>query len=177
MKTIADRINEVLKVKGIKKREMARRLGISDSSVSTMCSGKSNPSSQTITMICREFGVNESWLRYGEGEMLFASPTSELDMLADKYHLRHKDYVFVEKLVNLTESERDVIFRFMVDVVSGANAFGADPDAYVFPSKSSPDKVDDDIEAEVASYREELLRQKEAEGELSAFDGRNDSVG
>ena len=41
METIADRINEILKIKGIKKTEFAKRIGISDSSVSTMCSGKS----------------------------------------------------------------------------------------------------------------------------------------
>lgn len=68
METIADRINEILKIKGIKKTEFAKRIGISDSSVSTMCSGKSKPSGQTITMICREFGVNPEWLRDGVGE-------------------------------------------------------------------------------------------------------------
>ena len=35
METIADRINEILKIKGIKKTEFAKRIGISDSSVST----------------------------------------------------------------------------------------------------------------------------------------------
>lgn len=176
METIADRINKVLKAKGIKKTEMARRLKISDSSVSTMCSGKSKPSGQTITMICHEFGVNEEWLRTGEGEMFAASPTSELDKLADRYHLRHKDYVFVEKLVNLSERERDTIFRFMVDVIAGATAGGADPDAYVFPRRDD-DPAAIDVKSEVASYEEELILQKKVEDESSASDGRSASVG
>lgn len=122
METIADRINEILKIKGIKKTEFAKRIGISDSSVSTMCSGKSKPSGQTITMICREFGVNPEWLRDGVGEKFIAAPSAPLDMMARKYRLRLKDYVLIEKLVNLSEAERDALYRFMVDVIAASTA-------------------------------------------------------
>lgn len=132
METIADRINEILKIKGIKKTEFAKRIGISDSSVSTMCSGKSKPSGQTITMICREFGVNPEWLRDGVGEKFIAAPSAPLDMMARKYRLRLKDYVLIEKLVNLSEVERDALYRFMVDVIAASTACGADPNSYVF---------------------------------------------
>ena len=51
--------------------EASARLGISNQSLSAIETGKNNPSDQTIRSICREFGVNELWLRYGEegGEM------------------------------------------------------------------------------------------------------------
>ncbi len=39
-------------------------------------------SERTISDICREFGVNESWLRTGEGEM-FAAPTAASDKIMD----------------------------------------------------------------------------------------------
>ena len=32
-------------------------------------SGRNAPSEQTIKLICFEFGINENWLRTGEGEM------------------------------------------------------------------------------------------------------------
>ncbi|MBR2754235.1 MAG: helix-turn-helix transcriptional regulator [Lachnospiraceae bacterium] len=48
--------------------EFGERIGITKSSISTMESGKSNPSDQTIRFICREFGVNEDWLLSGTGE-------------------------------------------------------------------------------------------------------------
>ena len=63
METIADRINEILKIKGIKKTEFAKRIRYQRFQRFYMCSGKSKPSGQTITMICREFGVNPEWLR------------------------------------------------------------------------------------------------------------------
>jgi len=45
------------------------RIGLTRSAISKIESGSSNPSEQTILSICREFNVNEEWLRTGEGEM------------------------------------------------------------------------------------------------------------
>lgn len=69
METIAERLTNLINTLGIRKTQFAQDLGITQSSVSTMCSGKSNPSSQTLAAICRIYHVNEKWLRSGEGEM------------------------------------------------------------------------------------------------------------
>ena len=63
-----DRIEYVIKASNIKKVDFAKRLNLSQAFVSQMCSGVANPSERTIQDICREFGVNEVWLRTGEGE-------------------------------------------------------------------------------------------------------------
>lgn len=63
-----DRIEYVIKSSNIKKVDFAKRLNLSQAFVSQMCSGVANPSDRTIQDICREFGVNEVWLRTGEGE-------------------------------------------------------------------------------------------------------------
>ena len=48
--------------------EFGKRIGISKSAVNQIEKGVNNPSEQTISLICREFNVNETWLRTGEGE-------------------------------------------------------------------------------------------------------------
>lgn len=77
METIADRLRQLLADQGIKQTQLARDLSITPSSVSTMCSGKSNPASQTINAICRIYHVNENWLRCGEGSMYNSTTQSE----------------------------------------------------------------------------------------------------
>lgn len=62
------RINEVVKMVDLTKTEFGKRINISQGMVSRICSGDANPSDRTISDICREFGVNEVWLRTGEGE-------------------------------------------------------------------------------------------------------------
>ena len=51
------------------KTDFAKTINISQPFLSQICSGARIPSDRTITDICREFRVNETWLRTGEGEM------------------------------------------------------------------------------------------------------------
>ena len=62
------RINEIVKKTALTKTDFGKRINISQGMVSRICSGDANPSDRTIADICREFGVNEVWLRTGEGE-------------------------------------------------------------------------------------------------------------
>lgn len=70
MSEISSRISAVIHASGLTKTAFAGRLNISQSHISKITSGDSIPSDRTIADICREFGVNERWLRTGEGEML-----------------------------------------------------------------------------------------------------------
>ena len=51
------------------KTDFAKAINISQPFLSQICSGARIPSDRTISDICREFRVNETWLRTGEGEM------------------------------------------------------------------------------------------------------------
>lgn len=69
MSTINERIAAVVKASGMTKTAFAEKINISQPHVSRMVSGESIPSDRTISDICRVFGVSETWLRTGEGEM------------------------------------------------------------------------------------------------------------
>lgn len=69
METIGDRVKQLIAALGIKKVSFADRIRVSQAFVSQLCSGASMPSDRTIADICREFNVNETWLRTGEGAM------------------------------------------------------------------------------------------------------------
>lgn len=68
MQEIAERITKVIKDKAKTKTEFAEKLNISQSFVSRLASGEKEPSNRTIADICREFDVNEDWLRTGQGD-------------------------------------------------------------------------------------------------------------
>ena len=63
-----DRFLYVIESKECSKSQAAAKLGVSAAYVSQICSGVRLPSDRTISDICREFGVDEVWLRTGEGE-------------------------------------------------------------------------------------------------------------
>lgn len=74
-----DRIILVIADSGLTKSRFADRLKITPAFLSQICSGVRMPSDRTISDICREFRVNETWLRTGEGEM--RTNSTQLDLL------------------------------------------------------------------------------------------------
>lgn len=77
MEAISDRVAAVLGRSGCTQIEFARRINVSQSMVSLICKGRTGVSDRTISDICREFGIDEHWLRTGEGEMLRRMPDGE----------------------------------------------------------------------------------------------------
>lgn len=71
------RINKIVQQSGLTKTDFAKRLGVSQPFVSKICTGDATPSDRTISDICREFGVNEVWLRSGDGEPFRKSSVEE----------------------------------------------------------------------------------------------------
>lgn len=66
--TMGTRIKELRKGAGLTLEKFGARIGITPASLSNIENSKTNPSDQTVLMICREFNVNEDWLRDGTGE-------------------------------------------------------------------------------------------------------------
>lgn len=64
-----DRIIKIRKESGKTQDEFAEIMGISKNYVSLIENGKKVPGDRLISDICREFNVNEEWLRTGEGDM------------------------------------------------------------------------------------------------------------
>lgn len=111
-----DRIREVREHFGLSMEKFGSRIGIGKASISLLESGKNNPSVQTITLICREFGVNEQWLRTGEGEMLEQTRASVLDRLSTEYDLSREQRSVIEAFLDLDPQERDVILKYVHNV-------------------------------------------------------------
>lgn len=74
-----ERIRQVRKENGLTLEKFGKRIGITAASCSTIESGKSNPSNRTVLAICREFGISETWLRTGSGDMYSGKKPEETD--------------------------------------------------------------------------------------------------
>ena len=63
------RIKKVRKELGLTLDKFGERIGIQKATLSKIENGYVTLTERNITTICREFNVNENWLRTGEGEM------------------------------------------------------------------------------------------------------------
>lgn len=64
-----DRIKKIRKEFNLTQQEFADRLGIKRGGVANYEVGRNEPADAVISLICREFNVNEQWLRDGTGDM------------------------------------------------------------------------------------------------------------
>ena len=94
-----ERLKKLRKKLNITQQEFADKIGIKRNSYANYETGRNKPIDAIIKSICREFNVNEEWLRNGTGEMFNEKTTFSLD-----------DYA---KNNNLTEMEKKLIVGFM----------------------------------------------------------------
>jgi transcriptional regulator with XRE-family HTH domain len=123
---IGERIKEVRKALGINQTDFAARLGSVQNTITGYETGRRVPSNQVIASICREFRVNEEWLRTGAGEMFVPSPASIVDELAEEYHLCPEAQAMVEKFITLDPEAQLAVFDYMCAVVDELR--GREPD-------------------------------------------------
>lgn len=67
--THGERVKEIRKDLRLTLEQFGERLGVTKVAISNIEKGNRNLTEQMAKSICREFNVNEAWLRTGEGEM------------------------------------------------------------------------------------------------------------
>lgn len=73
-----ERIKEIRLFFGLTQVEFGRKIGVKQSAVTGYENGNRQPLDTVITSICREFGVNEEWLRTGEGPQFVEITRAEM---------------------------------------------------------------------------------------------------
>lgn len=113
-----ERIRKLRRILDLTQEKFAERIGIKRNTVATYESGRNEPVDSVVALICREFHVNEEWLRNGTGEMFAQDSEDEMQALTEKYSLSAADRILIEKFVSLKADTRNAILEFMADVVA-----------------------------------------------------------
>ena len=162
-----DRIKGLRRALDLTQQEFAERIGVKRNTVGQYEIGRNAPTDTVISLICKEYGVNEEWLRTGSGEMFAPDPGDELEALAKKYNYSGAVAVLVEKLVNLTPARQAVVTDFLIEFASGIQSMkdaGRDPAGNAFPHGEAPEmSIDEKVEA----YRRALEEEAAGDGKKS----------
>lgn len=99
------RLKELRLKIGLSQSDFAGKLLMSQNQLSLIELGKRNLTNRTINDICREFNVNENWIRTGEGN-IFNTEDSEIN---------NEIANLVEKIQRMPKEDQDKIIR-MIDI-------------------------------------------------------------
>ena len=75
--TLNERVKLLRKTLDLTMEKFGERLGVKKNSISQIESGKNSLTEQMIKSICREFDVDEEWLRNGTGSMFIERTRDE----------------------------------------------------------------------------------------------------
>lgn len=120
---INERIKELRKELKLSQQEFAERLNVKQATISAYEVGIRTPLDSIVNSICREFNVNETWLRTGEGPMFRPlGRDQELYTFIGNIALGPDSFKrrFIEALAKMPEEQWDALYRLaktLVDAV------------------------------------------------------------
>lgn len=124
------RIRKLRKELNLTLDKFGEQIGLKKSSLSQIENGKCAITEQTIKSICREFNVNENWLRTGEGDIhIQISEEDELMQWAGKVLSKQSSdfqYRFVKMLMGLTEEQWQVFEDKVRELASSSDTIKKD---------------------------------------------------
>ena len=107
------RIKAIRDSEGLTQDAFGKRIGSARNTIANYETGNRVPSNAVITSICREFNVNETWLRTGEGEMFnprdFESELAKLTVDLFTENSESFKRRFVSALARLTEEQWELL--------------------------------------------------------------------
>jgi len=107
--TISKRIRHLRQTLDMSQIEFAKAIYISNGYIAELECEHRKVNDRIIHLISLNFGVNEKWLKTGEGEMFFNTPGEKLQRMVSLYNElppKFQDYVMmqIEQLLKMNES-------------------------------------------------------------------------
>lgn len=93
-----NRIKQIRKENKLTQVEFGEKIGVKGNTITNYETGLRNPTDAVILSICREFGINEDWLRNGTEPMYKERDGSFTELLSD---LDDSDDDFIKALITV----------------------------------------------------------------------------
>ena len=149
---ISDRIKDLRKELNLKQSDFANKIGIKQAAISAIEKGIRNVTDRIINDICREFNVNEEWLRNGTGEMFAPTFNDKLDQLATEYNFSKLEYTFFSYYLKLDEKKREAVTEFLESIVKQSSEIFNDE----ITATTDTTSFEDFKKSELEAYAQEL---------------------
>ncbi|WP_312125157.1 helix-turn-helix domain-containing protein [Lysinibacillus boronitolerans] len=163
-----ERMRYLRKTLGFNQKEMGDKIKLSQTHISSLENGAREATDRIISDICREFNVNEQWLRTGEGEMFIQPETFSLDEYAQKSQLSELELDIIKSYMDLNKDVRQAILKTAQQLFAKHSEIAS-------TVEENNDEVD--IEAELERYRQELEAEKKARMLLASQKQKKDLIG
>ena len=105
----------------INQDDFSKKIGLSRSNIANIETGRVKLTDRTISDICREFNINEHWLRTGKGEMeLTMNSDEEFMYLVGQFSAENDEYKkrIIRAMLSIEDRESWELITKMVEKLS-----------------------------------------------------------
>lgn len=120
--SLGERIKELRKALKITQQDFAEKMGVKRNTIAIYETGRSAPSNAAVSLICREFRVNEEWLREGEGEMFAPAPEDDLSAYLMERGMGKAAQTFIKAYFKLPQEKQKVVDAYLDSVLAEEKA-------------------------------------------------------
>lgn len=113
-----ERLKQLRKALKLNQVDFGAKLSLTGSAISRYESGVNAIADNIVLLICREFDVNEEWLRYGTGSMFSQKNMDLIEQLSNKYSLGLYGRQLLETYLELSDSDKRAVERFVAQLTS-----------------------------------------------------------
>ena len=147
-----ERIRKLRRTLELTQKEFANRIGIKQNTVATYEIGRSEPIDAVVSLICREFNVNEEWLRTGNGRMFKGTEEAAVTKLCEELHATPLEVGIIRAYFRIDPEIRDSFMRRLMEEVQLE---------YRLEIPGIKFKTTEDLIADLEDSRQEILAERE----------------
>ena len=151
-----ERLKDLRKNLNLTQQDFANRIGVKRNTIANYEVNRNVPVDAVISLICREFNVNEEWLRHGTGEMFRVIDDSNIyDLLREEYNMTEAEERLIRAYFSMPEEGRKLVMDCIEKAATNLQT----------AKLQQPQTIDE----KVAAYRAQLEREA-AEAKLDSSD-------
>lgn len=164
---IGERITLIRKHLNLNQEDFGSKINVTRSAISNYEKGTRNIMDRVISDICREFNVNEEWLRSGNGEMFVEPDTFSLDEYVKQKGATDFELEIIKSFFNIDPEIREIaISQFKASLMSSIKT----SNEITAAREDDKETFEDYKQKELEAYALEL--EAESKGEILLASGK-----
>lgn len=140
-----ERIRKLRKTLDLTQQKFGERIGVKGNTIAQYELGRNEPVDAVFSLICREFNVNEEWLRTGNGDMFVEIPEKDMYSMAAESLLKSDDVLAIEGLklyYSLSPEQKAAAINYISQLADRIRAHKSKNEATPAASASAGDAED-----------------------------------
>lgn len=122
MSILNNRIKTIRKDNKLTQVEFGEKIGVKGNTITNYENGLRSPSDAVILSICREFNINEVWLRTGQGEMHNTPKNETANIVSDLLEENNPLYDIILGIAKtyqkLDSKSQDILLNFSQELLN-----------------------------------------------------------